>query len=154
MDDTVYPWGRGTVKVAYDATPNQSDRTVYTVPEGKIAVPISLEAQLTASGTVGNRSLACVITDGTNLIFASVVTGNLPANQIGRLQLMSGVTNNCTVLLHMTTFTTNVNTSMTTGWSRNLVLPAGSTVRVLDRSAIDVAADDLVTSFTYMEYDA
>ena len=148
-----YPFGKGTPRISYDGALNDSDKTIYTVPAGKIAVVHLVDSQLTNTATVGSRLHTITITDGANLIASTGTTST--ASQTSRARLIPGTYFNTSATRQLTTPTANVNAAVTDGLpASGLILTAGCVVRVYDSAAIDVAADDLVTVIVYVEYDA
>lgn len=147
-----YPWGKGTVVWTRDAAANNSDKS-FTTGAGKVRRLVGIEAELTATATVGNRYLTFNVTDGTNVVYQGPRTAAIVASQVGTLLASCAVAS-----------TTNTNDvpkfdaalpNVARGYSLpELILPAGYVVRVWDVSAVDAAADDLVVVLHYVEYDA
>ena len=144
----------GTVKWSRDATANDSDKIVLTVPTGKLVRLIDVAGTIVNTATVGNRTLRVDIGNGTNVIWYSQISANITASQRGSIRIrFSGAA--------MTVYTSaqygldgnyeNINISQT---GPEMWLPAGYTVRIWDTAAIDAAADDLTTVIEYIEYDA
>lgn len=147
-----YPWGKGTPKWVRDATLNDSDKS-FTVPAGKAWDVKLIEASLTATATVGNRQLIALITNGTNVVWASTWAGNITASQVGMLSLHNAQTTGTVA----TTVALDGATAPTAARQDSIppmILPAGYVVRVFDRGVIDAAADDLIVVLHYVEYDA
>lgn len=148
-----YPWGKGTPKWVRDATANDSDKS-FTVPAGKIWKLQYVLFQLSASATVGNRYLRLTLSDGTNEMYSSNVTAAIAASAKGALlmQFGSGAVGSSALGLLGTPATTL--TSSTETVHADVILAAGSIIRVLDIAKIDAAADDTVFIVHYVEYDA
>ena len=134
-----YPWGKGTPTWVRDATLNDSDKS-FTVPTGKVHDLKFVYVQFAATATVGSRTVAVVITDGTNEVLrctaGSQVTASATARFIFGQTTMDGYTGTTSEPLP------------------GCLLPAGYVVRVYDVSAIDAAADDMTVVLHYVEYDA
>jgi len=144
----------GTPKVSRDATANDSDKTVLTVPTGKVVRLTRVYAQLTATATVGNRILRCVITNGTDPIWVSPSPGNIAASQVGAIELDTSFAD-YVATIPVTDLAQSVNlNAKATCFMPDMLLLAGFVVRVADMPAIDAAADDLTTVIHYIEYDA
>lgn len=146
-----YPWGKGTITYSRDATANDSDKTVLTVPTGKLAKIFFVYGEITTTANAGNRRLRIDIGDGTNVINVCEPTSNITANQRGTLLAMPYVARNTNA--QYLTDGNAANVSMITPIP-DLVIPAGYTVRVWDIAAVDAAADDMVTVIYYVLYDA
>lgn len=138
-----YPWGKGTIKEAYDATANDSDKTILTVPTGKKVVVESVYVSYTSTATVGNRLIVVLITDGTNTIYRASPTAFVTASQTATLGFAIG--NSATAAFAPAVIQCNL---------PELVLNAASVIRVYDVNAVDAAADDMTVSAHYREYDA
>jgi hypothetical protein len=152
MAEQLYPWGRGTPKVVYVNSTNDSDVTL-TVPAGKLWRLLWLAVGLTTTATVGNRSLHVYLTDGTNIIWKTYLGANIAASQVGTLYLEPDAAANATARPGPGA-SNSANVSATYGIPDCLLLPAGSTIRVYDRSAIDPAADDMLIGYGILEWDA
>jgi len=139
-----YPWGKGTPKWTLDATANDSDKTVYTVPAGKVAYLNSCWVLFVTSATVGNRKLYFEISDGASVVFVATHYISLTAGLTTRHVFTPYAVNSTSVGANATAY-------CGTG---ELILPAGYTVRLYDAAAVDAAADDMTVALHYMEYDA
>lgn len=136
------PWGKGTPKAVHDASANDSDKNVLTVPAGKYVVVRGMNVQLGTTATVGNRVLSWRVTRG-GIVYAF---GEAGATQAASLTYhydiapglpLSGVVNaSLTMPMHP------------------LVLIAADVLRVWDSAAVDAAADDMTVDLSYVEYDA
>lgn len=145
----------GSVKITRDGTLNDSDKTLLTVPTGKVAKLIWISAEITCTATVGNRNLECLITDGTNIVWTSAFSGAITASQIGGIFLSTGGAGHATGTARGKLGTAGSAQNVTLqGGLPEMYLPAGYTVRIYDIAAVDAAADDLVTVISYVEYDA
>lgn len=136
---TNVPWGRGAITYVRDATADDSDKILLTVPIGKVAVVNTLYVNLITTATVGTRNPLLQITDGTNTVFL-VYAGTQAASLTVDWNFGAGLP------------------SVTTGVFRSsglptLYLPAGYVVRFYDSAAIDPAADDMITVLEYNLYD-
>ena len=141
----------GTAKWTYDATANDSDKS-FTVPSGKVWQPLMILGNIACTATVGNRNLLVTISNGTALVWNSIKGGNIAASGYGNIQIGIDVTISTTgrpPISALTAATVTVNDIMP-----YLMLPAGYIIRVYDLAAVDAAADDLIVSINYIEYDA
>lgn len=148
-----YPWGKGTPVWVRDATLNDSDKT-FTVPAGKIWRMLSIDAELVATATVGNRVLTAIITDGANTVQNGVRSGNITASQRGRYRVIFGSAIFGTTQDAVPAFSGSQANVVVYGPMPSMILTAGCVIRVLDLAAIDAAADDLTVVLHYVEYDA
>lgn len=140
MSETlVVPGGRFVV--TRDATLNDSDKTVLTVPAGKKVKLQEFHVSYVASAVVGNRTLTIQYTDGANVIFQKTWGINQPANQTYPYCGYIGA--NFDVV--------NAPFSLPLP---DVMLLAGYTVRIWDSAAIDAAADDMTTVIQYAQYEA
>jgi len=146
-----YPWGKGTPTWTRDATANDSDKS-STVPAGKMWDMQFIYADLLTSATVGNRNLACTITDGANTIKRFGYSGLVAASQVGILFFSHGITVSTTALYSLAGIIAHATRSEPL--PERLVLPAGYVIRIWDANAVDAAADDLTVVLHYVEYDA
>lgn len=146
-----YPWGKGTPKWVRDATANDSDKS-FTVPAGKAWALQYVYAEITATATVGNRSLAVHIRDTNPSVIVVEATANIAAAQKGNIRLINGAPRSTTAqrMLDGTTATVSQENQL----PMLALLPAGYSVRVWDSAAIDAAADDMTVVLHYVEYDA
>jgi len=147
-----YPWGKGTPTWYRDAAANDSDKS-FTVPTGKVRRLLSVHAEIECTATVGNRVLSVTLTDGTNTLWTSRVTGSIAATQFGAILIYPEATTDATNLMRKLSNTGNVNVSLIYPCAP-FVLPAGYVLRVYDAAAIDAAGDDLTVVLHYVEYDA
>lgn len=136
-----YPWGKGTPKWTRDATANDSDKTILTVPTGKYVVLNHLYATLATTATVGNRLVKLVVTDGTNDVCVVTAANVQAASLTWAYNWLKGGVGEASSLTELQCLP-------------ELILLAGYTVRVYDSAAIDAAADDLTVVLHYVEYDA
>ena len=151
MDEINYPWGKGTVKIGYDSTANDSDKTI-PVPAGKVWRLLWVAIALNTSANAGNRSLRVYITDGTNIVWSTYLGANIAASQVGTMYLEPDAAANSSARPGPQS-STSANVSATYGIPDCLYLPAGCQIRVYDRQAVDAAADDLVIAYGYVEWD-
>lgn len=145
-----YPWGKGTPTWVRDATLNDSDKS-FTVPAGKVWALQSVVAEIDTSATVGNRLMNMQITDGTDLRLISTYN-TVAASQKGNMLWDRRYTAAPSTTVRRMLSTTVANSSLTEHLP-DMILGAGSVVRVWDASAIDAAADDLIVILHYVEYD-
>jgi hypothetical protein len=116
-----------------DVAADDSDKTL-TVPAGKQWHVRSIGARLVSTGTVGNRQLDVLITDGSDNLLIKLAAGAVQAASLTRdYTFAPGLPND----------TAFANGAMARALPLNLVLPAGYKVRVYDSAAVDAAADDL-----------
>ena len=143
----------GTVKWTYDATANDSDKS-FTVPTGKIWVPIMIRSEATCSADVGNRTFTVYFSNGTNVIYHLNKSGSVTASQTFTLLF---------AIKWREAGTTAANVPLSTGTNPNvcvygsippILLPAGYVIRVYDSAAIAAGADDMTVVINYIEYDA
>jgi len=141
----------GTPKWTRDAGTNDSDKS-FTVPTGKVWVPVFIHEEIVTTATVGTRLMQIMITDGTNPRWVSPQQGATASQN----QVTEAATN-------FDGYVTTIPTITYTGVSPNakmtvflpaVTLPAASVIRVYDAAAIDAAADDMVVVLHYIEYDA
>ena len=144
------PWGCGTPIWVRDAALNDSDKS-FTVPAGKVWILKSISAMLICTATVGNRSLRTYITDGTDELSFFEYPANATASQIVSAYYEAGGNENTNTRKLTAAAGTNVSISRRLP---EMILPAGSVIRVYDSAAIDPAADDLTVVLHYVEYDA
>jgi hypothetical protein len=135
-----------------DATLNDSDKS-FTVPANKRWNVRYIHGEITCTATVGNRSLAIIINDGTNNVLAAPKTANITASQTGVINAYSdggifATTAGYVPLLSAAT--PNVGTAASIG---AMILPAGYVIRVYDFAAVDAAADDMTVVLQYEELD-
>lgn len=124
-----------------DATLDDSDKS-FTVPVGKVWKLFGASAYLVASATVGNRNLELRISNAAGDELSRTMTGpNITAGQTGRANFFGGM------------YSTASGISMLPGIFP-ATLGAGMTVRILDQSAVDAAADDMAATLFYTETDA
>jgi len=128
-------------------------KTVYTVPTGKRARPTNLVSDITASATVGNRVLVARVLDpNANVIWIGSSSGAVTAAQIGGYDIGFGMpgTPSTTVRRNIAnTANTNVQVRELSGITDLL---AGSTINIMDVTAVDVA-DLIVCRTSVIEYD-
>lgn len=151
MAEQLYPWGRGTPKLVYVDSTNDSDVTL-TVPARKIWRLLWLAVTLSTTASVGNRSLHIYITDGTNIVWKTFLGANIAASQVGTMYLEPDAAANLTARPGPGA-SNSANVSATYGIPDCLILPAGSTIRVWDRNAVDAAADDMLIGYAVVEWD-
>jgi len=143
----------GTPKHLYLAFADNSDVT-YTIPTGKRWEVTRIQAQLSATATVGSRVIEVTITSGGNLVFRGTRSGNIAASQIGVVQLLdnwAAVPTAATVALALPSGTVNVSVTCNLPCRS---LAAGDVIRIFDTAAIDAAADGVLLVVDYIEYDA
>lgn len=141
----------GTYQWTRDATANDSDKT-FTVPAGKKWLLLDIVAEITATATVGNRSLRVDVGNGVAVLWVAVATGSIAATQVGTMYCEQGFgAANTSIRLGPSVTSTSVSASQ--NMPPMMLLP-GYTIRVLDRNAVDAAADDLIVVLHYIEYDA
>jgi len=137
-----YPWGKGTPTFYYDATTNDSDKT-FTVPAGKVWALKMIRATFVNSATVGDRRPNLTITPFGAGAMSLITAVALAASATGNyLFSFSGCTDDSATANHL----------LQMGFPE-MILSAGSTIRVYDLMAIDAAADDLTVTIHYVEYD-
>ena len=149
-----YPWGKGTITRYYFDTANDSDVVIQTVAAGKIVQPLMINAQIHADANAGNRTLACVITDGTNILWASK-TASIAANLYGvlRVQFGNGITSTTVGQVQRIDSVNDASVALAVVCPL-VYLPAGYTVRIYDSAAVSVNGDDMLIAYQYVEYDA
>lgn len=152
--ESPYPWKKGTLTWTYDATANDSDKS-FTVPTGKVWKLLAVQFHIAATATVGNRLMAFVVTDGTNIIFTGPAFTNVAASQTGSYHGAPGLADQTTVVPRRMSDGVSLATSGGTfGLSSEMYLNEGYVVRIYDGAAIDAAADDLIVALHYIEYDS
>lgn len=112
---------------------NDSDKT-FTVPAGTEWELSTISVELVSTATVGNRQMEIRITDGSDDVIGRVRAGIVQAASLTR-NYMFGVG-----LPDLAAFR---DTDLLMTPLPALVLPAGYKIRVLDKAAIDAAADDM-----------
>jgi hypothetical protein len=151
MLEKIYPWGKGTPKIEYYDSPDDSD-VVLTVPTGKTWELLWLAVRLATTATVGNRSLHVYIIADSGIVWKTFLGANVAASQTGTLYLERDATSNTTARPGPGV-SNNANVSQTAGIPQ-LILPAGTQIRIYDRNGIDAAADDMTLAYGYVEWDA
>jgi len=146
------PWGNGVNSLYRDATLNDSDKTI-TVPSGKLWRLRYIHAELTTTATVGNRVLKGFLSDGTNIFYAIPPTSVVAASKDSVLETFMTATYTTTVAQVPQLDGSNPDVA-TRSPMPDVILSAGSTIRIYDSAAVDPAADDLLVVITYQEYDA
>jgi len=136
----------------WNATANDSDKTILTVATGKVVQPLYLAIKLKCTATVGNRILRVDITDGANYVWRNYVMTALTANQNGTQQIYFDQPYTRANDAFDPVGADAINTTLQQG-APLMYLPAGYTIRVWDSAAVDAAADDLTVSLHYVEYD-
>lgn len=135
-----------------DATANDSSKD-FTVPTGKVWSLQFVVGDLGATATVGNRQLVVVIYNPANaLIWSSAITAAITANNSGVIRASAVPGMSSTGLTRLTGLSGA--TVSLTDVLPSMFLPAGYYVRVVDVNAVDAAADDMVVSIGYIEYEA
>ncbi len=147
------PWGNGRIVHLRDATLNDSDKNIITVPTGKIIEPLWLIAEIYCTATVGNRNLLMTISNGANVIFVSGSSGAITASQNGQLRLHFNTSVGAYTTATYSLVLAGINASRSEGVPR-MLLPAGYIIRIYDITAVDAAQDDLTITMEYLEYDA
>jgi len=147
-----YPWGKGTLKWTYDAAANDSDKS-WTVPSGKIWAVRYLYADLVATGDVGSRYLGVSVTDGTTVLYLATRPAAAAASQRTAIAVGSDF-NSYSTSIPTTDLAANALTTKETRYMPELLLAAGSVIRMWDTAAISAAGDDMVNVLHYVEYDA
>lgn len=149
-----YPWGKGTVTWVHDTATNDSDKS-YVTPVGKIRDVKMIRAYITNTATVGNRNLSVSISDGTSVIFVPITGANSAASATYGIVLGAGFDylSAATPVNVIKDDGVTVSSGVVSGLPR-MLLPAGYIIRVYDKNAVDAAADDLVVTLHYVEYDA
>ena len=127
----------------------------FICPADKIWTPLFIEVSLKATATVGNRSISMRLFNAANALIMTIRSGgNIAATQYGTVLYVFGASPSAdaTAVLDLTG-TAVATTSLMMG-SPSLYMIAGQYIRVFDQNAVDAAADDMVVSFHYIEYDA
>lgn len=153
MVQQVKPWGSGRIVWTRDAAADDSDKS-FTVPDGKIWWVQSVYISITTTATAGNRKLRCCVYDPTNAIVANYIgSSDIAASKVSYLNLsLGGPASAATNLVSLAG--TAVDTAGMVGSLDNLFLTAGYIIRCWDFAAIAAAADDMIVSIHYIEYDA
>jgi len=137
-----YPWGKGTPTRVYNAVANDSDKT-FTVPAGKIWGGLIVYIDFTTTIVVGDRRIAISISDATpSVVWSNSSTSVQPASLNYRYLAQYGLPN--AVVAGGLVVMAGAPSHLLEGW----------TIRVLDGQAVDPAADDMIVSLHYTEYDA
>lgn len=148
-----YPWGKGTLKWIRDATLNDSDKS-FTVPAGKVWDVLNINYELIPSLTVGNRQMAIYLSSGGAVVWTSHVSATVAAATPCNGRFGQNIPADTTNLIGRMDTYGFASTVSIAGPLPKMLLPAGSVIRVSDYKAIDAAADDLVVTLEYVEYDA
>jgi len=145
----------GTPVIVYDDAANNSAKT-YTTPVGKKRKIEFVAATITATATVGNRSLRVDIQDATpTVLYTTVQSANITANQVGTILIGNGGYAPVPAASgRRVNVAAAVNVGLQDTFPGEIVLPAGYSIKVWDITAVDAAADDLVVTLVYTEYDA
>ena len=144
----------GTPKWYYLVSTNDSDVTI-TVPTGKMWEVFTVHCEISTTATAGNRILQMLVQNTTPATVASYsATDAIVASKTGVYELKN------TIGAYNTTAGSFPLLSGTTadiakcGPIFKLILPAGYSMRIYDKTAVDPAADDMIISIQYIEYDA
>ncbi len=130
-----------------DATTNDSDKTL-TGPNGKILNIHSVFVHFTCTATVGSRQVRAFLTDGTNGFWASLPL-TLTASQQGVMLLVPQGPVSASV--RSTPAGATPNASVTDVLPAEAFLMPSWTLRIMDTSGVDAAADDMTYTVLYTE---
>jgi hypothetical protein len=124
--------------VVSDVTADDSDKS-FTVPANYIYIIYGIRVTLTTTASAGNRNMAVTITDGTNVL-CEVRAGIVQTASLARYYTFSQDVPELTAYRDTDYLSTLI---------PSFPLPVGYVVRVYDRKAIDVAADDMLVHITF-----
>jgi len=121
------------------------------VPAGKRWKIMQVSSDVTASATVGNRTIQGLVSDGTTTLWIGPLTAAIAAAQVGAYDIMFGCgTPNTTVRRNLAaTALCNVAVREACGITE---LGPGAFINIVDVAAIDIA-DTINIKVTYVEYD-
>lgn len=121
-----------------DAALNDSSK-IFTVPNGEVWVVTHVNAQLTATATVGNRRLRVIARDAADTIVVQAEAGaTFAATETQNADFFPGAPDN----------STEINDTLKVAMPILILLPGWDLV-VEDGTAVDAAADDMTVSFIY-----
>jgi hypothetical protein len=130
----------GQIEHEIDTTANDSDKT-FTVPSGEIWVIPSIVAELASSGTAGNRVMRVLVQNSSGqLLYRRDSDTNQVAGVTRYYQFMplnAGSNSAIDIIVPI---------------PHVLEVPPSGTIRILDKSAVDAAADDMEVTLTHYTY--
>lgn len=126
-----------------DELADDSDKT-FTVTAAKTWTLLGIFVSLATSATVGNRQLAILITDASNVVLCSLVAGAVQA---------AGATRFYSFFPGAADLTAFRDTDKITNPLPQMTLPAGYKIRVYDNAAVAAAADDMLVRLMVHQRD-
>lgn len=127
----------------------------FVCPTGKIWMPLFIEASIKATATVGNRSLGMRMFNVVNALIMTIRSGgNVAATQYGTVLYVFGGSPSADATAVVDLTGAAIATSSLMMGAPSVYMTEGQYIRVFDQNSVDVAADDMVVSFHYIEYDA
>lgn len=123
------------LKLISDETLNDSDKVIFTVPDGEVYELLWIYVEFTTTATVGNRLLDYHVRDADgDVVEAMPSSSSRPANAttINRWLPGEGYLSQTGRGLFIEPLPSKV------------LIPSGFSVRIFDVAAIDAAADDLI----------
>jgi hypothetical protein len=118
-----------------DTDPNDSDKTLFTTPDGEVYEVLWIYCELSTSSAVGNRRLSVQIRDADNDVVAEFYSAQV---------ITANVSNYIDVFMPGGTGTGVGKGAEVQPLPQPTLIPAGFDVRVYDVAVIDPTHDDLV----------
>ena len=126
-----------------DETADDSNKT-FTVDSGEIWEILWIYTELATTSTVGNRHLTVRFTDASDdIIFECHAKSEIVANDANQFIWLTGISG------HFSLGTNKFHMALPS----KSFLPAGYKIQVLDKNAVDAAADDLIIHMMINRYD-
>lgn len=126
-----------------DTLNDDSDKT-FIVPAGKIWEIKNVYVSLTTTATVGNRLLALRVMKADDTIVMDIRAGLVQAASLAYRYIFGVGVPHTTTVAQLGAYIP----------IPTLILPAGYKIRILDVTAVAVAADDMLTHIIVDEFDS
>jgi len=146
------PWGKGRIVWVRATSTDDSDVT-YTVGAGKVWKVLSIEAVLLTTATVGNRQFVIQMGNGASVI-KQIATATVVASKGAQILWAPGINVSTTARPKLASPAVDADIERDEPMPEDVYLLAGYTIRIWDANAVAAAADDMVISINYIEYDA
>lgn len=131
----------GITRVITDAALNDSSKD-FVVPDGKNWELLLASVSLVASATVGNRRITMQILSGATVIYSAPAGAVQAASATVAYDFAPALGQPSSVVAGR----------LGVGIPQSLVIGGGMTVRFLDTTAVDAAADDMTCNLMVREY--
>ncbi len=142
--DEVLERAVGVPLLQSDEALNDSDKS-FTVTAAKQWAIQSIRAELTTTGTGGNRQMLVEIQDDSGDVVSQYIAGAVQAASITRFY-------------HFSSSAADLESFRDTNWLSTplplLLLPPAYVIRVYDNNAVDAAADDLVVQLLLIQRES